>query len=205
MALKKFQQQLSKNRGKTTVLGALTVVLAVMGFKAFQSMQPQRASAMSPPRNTPAADGPRAADSELDKHARESLALWNLLREKRGLEADVAYHFDPTYYNLDPARQREHDPVIDRMVIPVPEKSGGKSTDQQIEQSHEAHIRDLARSFVLQTTILGPEPKALISVGGNAQVVHLGETINGFKIIAIDGRMVQIQKEGVTLGLKMAE
>jgi len=205
MSMKSIQQQLGRNRGKTAVLGILTAVLAVMGFKAVTSMMPQSASAMLPANRSgaPGAESPRPLpDNDLEKKARESQMLWSVLREKRGLEADVAFRFDPTYYNVDPARQRERDLVNER-ITPVPEKSDHISTDQQLATVREAHVRDQARTLTLQTTILGQTPSAVIATGGNSRLVHVGETISGFKVVAIEGRVVQIEKEGITLGLRM--
>ena len=45
MSMRTSQQQLGKNRGKTTVLGTLTVVLVIMGVKAVQNMAPRHSMA----------------------------------------------------------------------------------------------------------------------------------------------------------------
>src|SRR5579862_1096527 len=102
MSLRSIQQQMSRNRGKTAVLGALTVVLVVVGVKSAIVMAPQRASAMLPgPRDGGQAAAPGTeSGAETRKHTRESQMLWSVLREKRGLEADVAFRFDPSYYSL---------------------------------------------------------------------------------------------------------
>ena len=207
MSIQSIQQQLGRNRGKSTVLGVLTVVLAIMGIRAVQSFLPQKAEGMPTartgtlPQEEPAAP---TAPTDLEKKARTSQALWSVLRDKRGLEAPAAFHFDSSYYNLDPAKAREREALAAEHSSPiVTTKSWGDSTDQQVQTAREVRVREQARVLVLQTTILGEDPRAIISVAGSTRYVRAGEMINGFKILAIVGREVTIQKDGVTLGLGM--
>ena len=97
------------------------------------------------------------------------------------------FALDPTGYARVPNEQPD---------IRPPEKSPDKSTDDNQAASDFANA---ARGLVLQTTILGDQPRAMIS----GQVLRPGQTIKGFVLRKVLPRQVVLERDGVELKLKM--
>jgi hypothetical protein len=60
-------------------------------------------------------------------------------------------------------------------------------------------IQKAAATMTVESTILSAIPKAII----NGQLVQLGDTVNGFRIVEISSRTVTLEREGMTVQLEM--
>ena len=79
-------------------------------------------------------------------------------------------------------------------------KSGPDRVDEFDGRSEaEVLVRKCAQNLKLQSTLLGPKPKALI----NGSLVNPGDYIEGFHLLEVRSRQVTIQKDGIKVMLQM--
>jgi len=97
------------------------------------------------------------------------------------------FALDPTGYTRLPKDEPDIKPV---------EKSYTKPTD---DNQAAGEFAKAAGSLVLQTTIMGDTPRAMIS----GQVLKQGQQIKGFVLKKILQRQVILERDGVELKLKM--
>jgi hypothetical protein len=204
--LTNFKSQLQANKAKSALLGALLCVAAVVTVRNVLAPHPQITTA-GPMRllNTQAdntdPDMPTLSPKEMKEKLAESKALWQILRETRGVPPAQAFAFDPAYYNLDPSVAP---PKVDPVVVQTAPSTAPNTAPKVAvidEQARIAAVKDQARALVLQSTVLGAQPGAIINSG----VFHLDDNIGGFRIVAIRARQVMVEKDGVTLAIEMAK
>lgn len=108
---------------------------------------------------------------------------------------------------LVPLQSREHKFVRD-LFRPDPQAFPPLTEDvgpQQVmsvegeQESARRKIETQAASLVLQSTILGSRPKAIL----NGNVISLGGSIEGFSLISIEARFCVLEKDGVSVRLDM--
>ena len=205
-AIDKFKRDLTKHRGKATVLGLLFVLMVAMSVRAVLELRPKAAeAALAPPvaREQPNKSGSKDMATGADAEARiqESKDLWRRLREVKATatEAKVAFTFDASYYPP---------PVVPLEVKPMaiaPETPVRASVPVVDEAAvHENRIREQARALIVKSTAVGQgtaEPMAIV----NQKLLSVGQTILGFEITAIRAREVEFTKEGVTTVVKMPD
>jgi hypothetical protein len=203
-AFEKLKRDFAKHRVKTIVLGVLAVVMAVFVVKAFNEMRPRTVAAASPLLIAESiTDGTGVSAEDAAARIKQSRDLWKILRESRGMDAESAFKFDPTYFALDPKSVIQHE--TDR-VQPVA-KTGpqvSENTEQMERDARVSGIREEARGLIVRSTVVGSgnsKPVAVI----NDRILGVGDRILGFEITAIQAREVEFKKEGITLAVKMAE
>jgi hypothetical protein len=207
--LTNLKTQLQANKAKSALLGALLCVAAFLGLRGFLTPHPQTSAAapMIHASNTPLTDAdPEASQlspKELKDKLAQSKALWQVLREKRGVAPGQAFAFDPAYYNLDPsAVPPKVEPVVVAQVTQAPaEKLVPQAPPVPDEHAKALAIKEQSKGLVLQSTVLGSRPGAII----NAGVFHLDDHVGGFRVVAIRAREVIVEKDGITLAIEMAK
>lgn len=199
--LDQLKSEFSKNRGKSLVLGVLTLALAFFGVRMVWDTSPRAATASVENRLTPRADGTSADPArslEMEQKMREGAALWTVLREKRGLDASLAFNFESQYYTLDPAR---------RIVAAEPERVeavSNKNDGQMAKDDARSRLDKAeaeAKRLNIRAVMLGDDPAALI----NSELVHVGGRILGFTVKSIQERQVLLEKDGVVFKVDMAK
>jgi hypothetical protein len=104
------------------------------------------------------------------------------------LERDL-FALDARYY---PAR-RGNPASIEAVTPPAPDKFAPQTTDVQQQ------VLDARHGLVLQTTILGDRPRAMI----NGQVMSPGDKIGGFTLRKVLPRGVILEMNGIEVRLEM--
>ncbi len=208
LSLDQIKGQFARNRGKSLVLSALTVVMVVFIVKAVLDMHPRSASASDPSpvaaENLVKAESPTQV-TETEDRIRESQRLWQTLREQRGLAPAVAFTFDPSYFSLEPSRRAalaaeagsKTETIVDR-TSSVP----GVVNEEAERRNRIAAIRDQARDLVVRSTVVGSsKPIAVV----NERLMSVGDHVSGFEITAIRAREVEFKKDGITVAVTMAD
>lgn len=203
--MERVKRDFAKHRGKAMVLGVLVVVMVVMFIKAWFEMSPREASAEG-------IQGQEAAQTEIATVSKEnteqrivhSRELWRTLRETRGMDANVAFSFDPSYYPLDPKHAVQQETVS---ADPVDHSTAVRPTannDELDRRTRNTAIRDQARLLVVRSTVVGngnSKPVAVI----NEHILSVGDRIMGFEIVSIRAREVDFKKDGITVSVKMSD
>jgi hypothetical protein len=205
-SLDQIKRDFVKHRKKTAILGVLASVMVLMFIKAGLEMRPRSAEgepiagAVNVAGEAPA-EGTGEAVLNADERLKQSRELWRLMREKRGLEASLAFTFEPSYFPMDPSRRYVAEP--DRVT--TPEAPHAAVNSEEIERAARTReIREQARGLIVRSTVVGngaSKPVAVI----NEHILTIGESISGFTITAIQAREVDFKKDGVTLAVKMAD
>jgi hypothetical protein len=80
----------------------------------------------------------------------------------------------------------------------------GKSMSSRADQQEQRQIlidnvRIAAASLKLESTIMGAHPGAMV----NGNMVRVGDTVDGFRVLSIEARQIIVEREGVKLALLM--
>lgn len=205
LALQNLQTQITRHRGKSTVLLVLAVALVCLMVKSIASSGPRAASALPTSAALAAVAPPSpvvaALPADLDPRARQSKVLWDILRETRGLPNDQAFTFDPSYYTLNPAHRHEHEAAAASRTEPTSEKISSDNTMQAAAGAHVSAPQEQATKLQLQSIVMGPRAVAVI----NSRVVRVGDHVAEYRVVSIQPRFVLLNKDGQSLALKMAE
>ena len=197
--LERLKTEFTKNRGKSLFLAGSTVLLVIVCVHMFWSPAPRSAAASVNPDF--AADA-RTADPvkshDLEEKMRQSAALWQVLREKRGLDAADAFNFNAQFYTLDPAR-RIVTTEPDR-VDPTPKAGEPSLSEEDLKRLRIVKAQQDSRRLNLQAVMLGADPTALI----NSELKRVGDHVLGFTLKSIQERQVLVEKDGVTLAVDMS-
>jgi len=198
-----FKRDIARHRQKAAVLAILMSLMLFMCVRAAFQLRPQTAAAAtdSMPTDLAAAGATSAGDSaEAEDRIRLSKELWRRLLEKRGMNVQVAFKFDPNSYPLDPTRA-----VVQQVPAEPLEatQAPAKTDDGEImRRQHELRIRQMSAELRVQSTTLGSgKPWAIV----NQQLVSIADTVKTFEITAIRAREVEFKKEGVTVVVKMPD
>jgi hypothetical protein len=80
------------------------------------------------------------------------------------------------------------------------EKSLVLQADQRDKRENQvANYKAQAAQLKLQSTIMGPQPKALV----NGELVGEGDVVASFRVLRIEARRVIIEREGIRLEIQM--
>lgn len=180
--------ELRADKKRAVILGILLVVgLMVAGRLLLKSSGPSRATAATPP---PAAQdrAPQAAvtfDSASPGEERRASRRegWKSRRSPDGKVARDLFAAKLEFYAL---------------ATPEPEKKVAAPVGPD-PLAIERAVRAEARGLSLQSTMIGPDPSAMI--GG--RILRVGEWIKGFRIIAIHERSCVVEKKSVKVPLEM--
>lgn len=206
MSLHNLKAQLLANKTKSAILGALVCVGAFVVVQNFVLPGPRLAVASLPhggraPGETGETETPALSPIELEQRAAQAKALWEILQEKRGVAPADAFAFDPAYYTLDPAVAAQRAKDAPPLALAPVEKSPVKNADAPNERAKALVLREQAKALGLRSTVLGSNPTAIINSG----VYHVGDQIEGFRIVTIRARQVMVEKDGITLAVDMAK
>jgi hypothetical protein len=83
--------------------------------------------------------------------------------------------------------------------VAAPKKSVEIVDGQPVEKVETEVARKDAANMTVESTILSSIPKAII----NGQLVQVGDTLNGFRIVEISSRSVTLERDGTTVTLEM--
>ena len=171
-------KSLKADKRKLTVMLVLLGVAVVLWFRMTMTQTPQAATASTTPITT-------AAEAVV---AAEAAAL-----ARPVIDVELTERLDRDLFALNPAL---FTPINDGDSEEVEEKSGAKPSD---EMSRPLAIRTEAAELKLATTMLGSRPRALI----NGQVLSVGDTVDGFKLLRILHRKVVVEKNGIRVLIEM--
>jgi hypothetical protein len=185
---------------KAVALIALVAVLGLMWIKTFGPGKPKRASAAtvagatSTGKNVPA---PQPAPRGTSTHP--ALTKW--------ADAPVS----PITRNLF-AIKLEFFPLEGPRIGSGAEKRGDEGfwaklekslilqADQRDKRENQiANYRKDAAQLKLQSTIMGPNPKAMV----NGELVGEGDVVANFRVVQIEARRMIIEREGIRLEIQM--
>ena len=197
---------------KTGVMVVLGVLLAFMVVRTFApGAAPRRAAGATPAGlvNAAATGGAGSSGSgknQPDPRAARGLDINPYLRKwadaplapvSRNLFAIRLEYFPvegPKTTGID-VRERAEDGFWARL-----EKSLAVQADQRDKRENQkANYIKAASQLKLQSTIMGPQPKALV----NGELVGEGDVVAEFRVAKIEARRVIVEREGIRLEIQM--
>ena len=202
---------------KTGVMIVLTVLLGFMVVRTFgPGANPRRASAASGSLTNTAAGGGTGArkgglaggagNTQSESQAARDLAISPYMRKwadapvspiSRNLFAIRLEYFPMEGPKTGSAgvRERADDGFWARL-----EKSLAHQADQRDKRENQkANYIKAAAEMKLQSTIMGPQPKALV----NGELVGEGDVVAEFRVVKIEARRMIIEREGIRLEIQM--
>jgi len=202
--LTRLKNEVNRDKKKTIFLIALLIIAGILGGRALVRYQPSKADASSTDNDTSKSLLPDNAMHQdiLDSSSPERKVA-KLTKIHKKITRDL-FKADPRYFPMIKNTARK--------VVVLPKKQKGifdqvhtwvqqtYSRERQRSLKIEA-LRNQAESLSLQSTMVGPSPSALI----NGQVVRIGQTIEGFKIVSIKPNTCVISKDGIELELHMKQ
>jgi hypothetical protein len=200
LSFEKIKKDFARHQKRAAILGVLVLVMVGFIIKAYFEMSPKLILADAPPAPANIEVVSRVVDT--DARIRQSKELWKILRENHGVAPSLAFSFVPGYYNRDPSRPMhdiQHDNV--KFAPPLP---AAPVTSQQLERdARVADVKKQALKLTVMSTIVGAGNSNPVAVV-NQRILSVGDSIEGFEIIAIKAREVVFKMDGVTLAVKMA-
>ena len=200
LGVERIKRDFTRHKKKAWVLGALVVIMFVFIWRAVVELSP--AAVMAGDMGTPAVmpdHNDAVSAAEPPESPRQSRELWNTLKETGGLDATVAFTFDPSYYtNNRPAS-----------VLPSPrqqaiEPAAPANSAEADRRSRQLQIAAQAQALIIRSTVVGApgtRPVAVI----NGSVLSVGDQIQGFEITGIRGREVEFKKDGLPFIIRMKD
>ncbi len=192
-----IKEHIAHNRAKSLLLAVLTVLMIGLFVRAVVLTSPRRTRATLQPAEdlTAAPVVDPKTQSDLEQRIRESNELWQALNDNHGLAAERVCRFDPRFYRLDPARQEAvGQPPVASDPAPLQSNVAAPAVPPPAPA-------DPAPRLVLQFTMLGTNPSALI----NSRVVHVGDVVEGYRVVRIEAVSVTLERDGNTYPLNMAK
>jgi hypothetical protein len=188
--------ELKRDKKKAAILGVLVVVAGVVGGRMLISREsPPKARASV---KAEAVQAPRPAEPtawpSLTAPPRAAAPQTRTERQRHLQQLQYDFHRDIFEPNLD-------------FFVPADASANRTSpeavADQDEEaQQHEAEvqvIRAQAKALMLQSTMLGAVPTAMI----NDRVLRVGDWVNGFEVVQIGSGECVLEKNGVRVRLEM--
>jgi hypothetical protein len=200
LSLDKIKRDFARHRRKSAILGVLTLVMVGLFVKAYFEIRPPAASAsvVAATDSSPSAASSDDTVISPEERLRQSRELWKVLREKRGVDASIAFCFEPSYFPVDPShRSDDSRPLPDAGRVAA-------NTEEMQRMERERAIREEARGLVVKSTVVGNATSRPVAVV-NEHILTVGDVISGFTITAIQAREVDFKKDGITLAVKMAD
>jgi hypothetical protein len=207
---------LKRDPKKTGAMLALAVLLAFMVVRTFGPGKPKRAWAgttvssssggLASPTGAAAGgaggSGKNATDPQAarDGHINPYLRKWAdapVSQISRNLFAIRLEYFpvDGPKTNAADVRERADDGFWVRL-----EKSLALQADQRDKRENQkANYIKAAGDLKLQSTVMGPQPKALV----NGELVGEGDVVAEFRVVRIEARRVIVEREGIRLEIQM--
>ena len=184
-AAKKLARQLMADKKKLSVILCLSAVLMLMWGRLMLKQLPRNAVA-DPPAETQTETSSTSENTSASARTRGRPAAVTIALSDT-LARDL-FAFDPAEYVKLSDLGNSGDPTG---------KSGPKRADEQ--QRLEDEVRQAAQDLVLQSTILGKNPRAMI----NGRFLTPGSKINGLELREVLPQEVVLTREGVDVRLSM--
>jgi hypothetical protein len=200
--LSEMMQTLKADPKKTGTLAVLGAVLAVMVGRMVmssggKSVPSSAAAAVSAPGTAAGSTNATPAQQAVNRSVLAAMQKWS--------DAPVP----PVSRNLFAVRI-EYFPVDGSRTTPTPQSDDGfwqrleKSMAVQADQRDKrdnmiANFKDEAAKLKLESTMMGPQPKALVS----GELVGEGSVVAKFRIAKIEARRIIIEREGIRLEIQM--
>lgn len=185
--LPKIWRQLAADKRKLGLMVALLSFALLLWGRLLMKDVPRTANAVPSPTTDAAAAANAATDPATDNSSADRPIVYIRLVDE--VNRDV-FRFDRRFYaNADP----EANSTTTAKLVP-------NQTDVSV-QRHEAKaaIRTAAQTLVLNSTLLGPQPRAVI----NGVLLAPGETIQGFTLKEVRSRQVTVTRDGFEVVLEM--
>jgi len=183
----RLQAEVKRDPKKAAILGVLVLVFLIVAVR-------MAAKRVGSPKAGSAAARPAAATPETAKSANGATNVG----QPQGADGDPVELanvpidrdiFTPseTYFPIK-TKQPDKAPKRPRVMDP-----------NAVARAKRLETEALARDLTLQTTMVGKVPTAVI----NGRILRIGSVINGFKVIEINTRSCQLEKDGVRVLLEM--
>ena len=189
----RLSAELRRDKKKTIVLVTITLVAAVMGGRLLvKSVHPSKAEANVGSTAVVASGGTETpAMPTFEPGSRDPKRPAVVLHPVRPeIKRDIfCFRADQYPLLVAPGRVKDDEP-----------EKRPKTPEVDPAQLRRARIRRQARALVLQSTIVGESPAAII----NGRVMHVGRVTHGFRIVSVTSRNCVVEKEGVRITLEMA-
>jgi hypothetical protein len=192
---------------KTVVLVVLVMLLGFLAFRTFGSGGPQRAAAAVTAAAAAVGEGQRGGSGNNADAQRPSKGMGVNPHLDNWAQAPIS----PISRNLFAIRL-EYFPVEGpRNGAGAPdrgedgfwaklEKSLVLQADQRDKRENQrANYMARAAQLKLQSTMMGPQPKALV----NGELVGEGDVVAEFRVVKIEARRVIVEREGIRLEILM--
>lgn len=183
---------------KTGILLALVAVLGFMWIRTFGPGRSRPAPAPAAVRSTTSAgSGNRSVGSSRVAHPR-------LLKWVEGPVAPVSRNLFAVNLEYFPVERPRNGAGVreqgDDGFWGKLEKSLTLQADQRHKRENQiANYKAQAAQLKLQSTIMGPQPKAML----NGELVGEGDIIASFRVLKIEARRVIVEREGIRLEIVM--
>ena len=188
MDLQRIWRQLSADKRKLGLMAALLGFALLLWGRLLLKDVPRTANAT--PATVAAQAAARTADARAvtDNTTVDRPVVFIYLTDE--VERDL-FRFNRSFYS-DPANGEGNTTTV--------AKSTSNSTDDSGQRREaEAAVRAAAGTLVLKSTLLGPQPRAVI----NGVLLAPGEPISGFTLKEVRSRAVTITRDGFEIVLEM--
>jgi len=211
----KLTEALKREPQKAAVLGTLAVVMVVMFWKTMGGASDPQAAGASPAPLHPATPAqPAQGPAEAGGRARSNdtaVALQEFLSRPISPLGRNLFAVQLDRYPTDGSR-----PVVQQAALPVETfwdelaKSMAARAERMSErQAQEDRIRAAARRLLLQSTVMGSQPKAMV----NGQLVAEGDLVKPvtgeedvaawFRVLRIEPQRIIVERDGIKLTVRM--
>ena len=192
---------LKRDGKKVAVLVVLLALLSLMWVRTMRSGGGPSRAAASTARSarTDAAKASSLAPRPHDPSTRASLQEWlntPILPVSRNLFV-VKYEYFPMLESNRPLNSRTE---INENFWDQLAKSMSARADQMEKRQHLIeNLQREASQLQFQSTVMGPNPKALI----NGKLLGEGDVVAAFRVVRIEARRVIVEREGIRLEILM--
>lgn len=186
---------------KTTILIALGVLLAVMVSRMLLNSQ-RGPAASARAAGLPAASAASSAASGAATGARSTPAAAALQKWSDAAVPPISrnlFNVRIEYFPVDGSRTTQSSATEGGFWSRL-EKSLALQADQRDKRENlKANFRAQAAQLKLQSTMPGPQPRALV----NGELVGEGSVVAGFRVLKIEARRIEVEREGIKLEIQM--
>lgn len=179
-AIKKLVAQATADKKKLSIMLALVMVGLLLWGRLLLKQVPR----------TAVADPSETLSAQTDKVIEEARET-----ARKTVDIDLPSSLNRDVFALNPAGYARTGKV--ETTVTQVEKSDPKPADETEQVS--VTVLRAAKGLVLQTTMLGEHPRAMIS----GQVLKPGEKIRGFELKEVNPRDVILEMEGIEIRLEM--
>jgi hypothetical protein len=219
---RRFVKDLALDSRKTAILVVLTVVMCALYGRLFFMSNPDSvaaSSALVAPITTVGEAGrfddevpvefqPERLESvEIGSAPHDACESWvDLSTLPRTLSRDF-FDADWNLFPAVPPSENGGEKLISDSATDTAEQPDGwwnlvnRVAREERERRHRksAEVREAAASLMLQSTVVGNSPLAVI----NGEIVRVGDRVESFLVVGIEARRVIVRKDGITVTLPL--